>query len=53
MLEYGCGTGAAACFLAQRGFQIDAVDLVPDAIAMARQFAAERGLAIRFAVQDI
>lgn len=53
VLEYGCGTGAAACFLAERGFQVDAVDLVPDAIAMARRFAAERGLEIRFAVQDI
>lgn len=52
-LEYGCGTGAAACFLAQRGFQVDAVDLVPDAIAMARRFAAERGVKIRFSVQDI
>jgi SAM-dependent methyltransferase len=53
VLEYGCGTGAAACFLAQRGYQVDAVDLVPDAIAMARRFAAARGLEIRFAVQDI
>ena len=53
VLEYGCGTGAAACFLAERGFQVDAVDLVPDAIAVARRFAAERGLEIRYAVQDI
>lgn len=53
VLEYGCGTGAAACFLAQRGFEVDAVDLVPHAITMARQFAAERGLTIRFAVQDV
>lgn len=53
VLEYGCGTGAAACFLAERGFGVDAVDLVPDAITMARQFAAERGLEIRFAVQDV
>jgi SAM-dependent methyltransferase len=53
VLECGCGTGAAACFLAQRGFQVDAVDLVPDAIAVARQFAEARGLEIRFAVQDI
>ena len=53
VLEYGCGTGAAACFLAERGFHVDAVDLVPDAIVVARRFAAERGLDIRFAVQDI
>jgi 2-polyprenyl-3-methyl-5-hydroxy-6-metoxy-1,4-benzoquinol methylase len=53
VLEYGCGTGPVACFLAARGFRVDAVDLVPDAIAMARDFAAERGLQIRFDVQDI
>lgn len=53
VLEYGCGTGAAACFLARRGFEVTAVDLVPDAIAVARQFAAERGLKIRYAVQDV
>jgi 2-polyprenyl-3-methyl-5-hydroxy-6-metoxy-1,4-benzoquinol methylase len=53
VLKYGCGTGAAACFLAQRGFQVDAVDLVPDAIVVARRFAAEHGLEIHYAVQDI
>lgn len=53
VLEYGCGTGAAACHLAARGYRVEAVDLVPDAITLARQFAAERGLDIRFAVQDI
>ncbi|GAB3752749.1 class I SAM-dependent methyltransferase [Microlunatus parietis] len=53
VLEYGCGTGAAACHLAARGYRVDAVDLVPDAIAMARQFAAGRDLDVRFAVQDI
>lgn len=53
VLEYGCGTGAAACFLARRGFEVTAVDLVPDAIAVARHFAAERGLEIQYAVQDV
>jgi cyclopropane fatty-acyl-phospholipid synthase-like methyltransferase len=28
VLEYGCGTGAAACFLAARGFRVDAIDLI-------------------------
>ncbi|QGN34819.1 methyltransferase domain-containing protein [Microlunatus sp. Gsoil 973] len=53
VLEYGCGTGGAACYLAQRGFRVDAVDLVPDAIELARRRAAERGLEILFAVQDV
>ena len=53
VLEYGCGTGPGACFLAARGFRVDAVDLSPTAITLARRFAAERGLSINFAVQDV
>lgn len=53
VLEYGCGTGPAACFLAGRGFRVDAVDLVPEAIELARQFAHKRGLRVNFAVQDV
>ncbi|MET9019553.1 class I SAM-dependent methyltransferase [Actinopolymorpha sp. NPDC004070] len=53
VLEYGCGTGPAACFLASRGFRVHAVDLIPRAIALAREFARQRGLDIRFDVQDM
>lgn len=53
VLEYGCGTGPAACFLAARGFQVDAFDLIPEAIALARQFAEARGLEVAFDVQDV
>lgn len=53
VLEYGCGTGAAACFLAARGFRVDAIDLIPEAITLARRFAQERGVAVNFGVQDV
>jgi 2-polyprenyl-3-methyl-5-hydroxy-6-metoxy-1,4-benzoquinol methylase len=53
VLEYGCGTGSAACFLAAMGFQVDAIDLIPRAIELARSFARERGVAVRFGVQDV
>ncbi len=53
VLEYGCGTGPGACFLAARGFRVDAIDLIPRAIDLARRFAAERGLKVNFAVEDI
>lgn len=53
VLEYGCGTGPAACFLAERGYTVHAVDLVPDAIEVARQRASERGLSVRFDVGDV
>jgi SAM-dependent methyltransferase len=52
-LEIGCGTGPGACSLAARGFQVDAIDLIPDAIDMARQQARLRGLEIDFRVQDV
>jgi len=53
VLEYGCGTGPGACFLAQRGFQVDAIDLIPMAIEMAKELARERKLDIHYGVQDI
>jgi len=53
VLDYGCGTGPDACLLAERGFRVDAVDLIPTAIEIARQQAALRGLDIHYAVQDI
>lgn len=53
VLEYGTGTGPGACFLAARGFRVDAIDRSPTAIEMARRFAAERSLDIHYEVQDI
>lgn len=53
VLEYGCGTGPAACFLAARGFRVDAIDLIPEAITLARRFAQERGVDVSFSVQDV
>jgi SAM-dependent methyltransferase len=53
VLEYGCGTGPAACFLAARGFQVDAIDLIPEAITLAWRLAEERGVWVDFNVADI
>lgn len=53
VLEYGCGTGPAACFLAERGYEVHGIDLVPDAIEIAQQHAFKRGLDMRFEVADI
>jgi SAM-dependent methyltransferase len=52
-LEYGCGTGAGACLLAERGMRVRGVDLSPVAIALARKQAAARGLDIAFEVADV
>ena len=53
VLEYGCGTGPAACFLAARGFRVDAIDLIPEAITLARRMAKERDVRVAFSVADI
>ncbi len=53
VLEYGCGTGPAACLLAARGFEVDAIDLIPEAIVIARRMAEERGVRVAFSVADI
>lgn len=52
-LEYGTGTGAGACFLAARGFLVHAIDVSLTAIELAKKFAAERKLQVRFEVGDI
>jgi SAM-dependent methyltransferase len=53
VLDYGCGTGPDACFLAEKGFRVDAIDLIPAAIEMAGRFALQRGLDIHYEVGDI
>jgi SAM-dependent methyltransferase len=51
--ELGCGTGPGACFLTERGFRVDAVDLIPAAINVARKIAIERNLDIHYEVMDV
>ena len=52
-LEYGCGTGPGACYLARNGYDVEGIDLNSTAIELARQQAETRQLDIRFRVQDI
>jgi SAM-dependent methyltransferase len=54
ILDAGCGEGAAAIDLAQRGFTTVGVDLSPMAIELARREAARRELGnVTFEVADI
>src|SRR5277367_3431208 len=41
VLELGCGTGADACFLAERGVKICALDASPEMISVARRKTLE------------
>jgi SAM-dependent methyltransferase len=52
-LEVGCGTGDNAIWLAQRGFNVLAVDAAPIAIERAKSKAANADVKCTFQVLDI
>ncbi|MCC3768388.1 class I SAM-dependent methyltransferase [Streptomyces sp. UNOC14_S4] len=51
-LDLGCGPGRNALYLASLGFEVDAVDLSPEAVAWAEERVREAGAEIRFQVGD-
>jgi SAM-dependent methyltransferase len=53
VLELGCGTGPVACFLAQLGYRVHGIDVIPDAIDKAKAIAAECCLDIQYEVLDV
>ncbi|MYB49436.1 MAG: class I SAM-dependent methyltransferase [Dehalococcoidia bacterium] len=53
VLELGCGTGSGACFLAELGYQVHGIDVIPGAVDKAREIAAERDLDIKYEVMDV
>jgi cyclopropane fatty-acyl-phospholipid synthase-like methyltransferase len=52
LLDSGCGTGENALFFAGRGQKVTGIDFLAEPIHLARQKAAERGLAATFLVTD-
>jgi 2-polyprenyl-3-methyl-5-hydroxy-6-metoxy-1,4-benzoquinol methylase len=52
MLEFGCGTGTNAIFLAQMDFTVTAVDIAPLALEQAREKAMEACVNIDFRQAD-
>jgi SAM-dependent methyltransferase len=53
VLEVGCGPGRNALYLASRGFEVDAVDLSPAAVAWAEERSRAAGLDVGFHCGDI
>lgn len=51
VVELGCGTGTLASILAQRGYQITAVDLSPDMLSVAAEKC--EGLDVQLVCQDM
>lgn len=52
-LDVACGDGRNALYLAQRGYEVDAIDASDVVIAALRDAARERGLAIAPCVVDL
>jgi len=52
-LDVACGAGRNALFLAQRGFQVDAVDISAEALARARKQAQQAELHINWIEFDL
>ncbi|WP_239116418.1 class I SAM-dependent methyltransferase [Planotetraspora phitsanulokensis] len=52
VLDVGCGTGDNALHVASLGFPVLGVDVAETALAIAREKAADRGIAAEFAVAD-
>ena len=52
LLDLACGTGTMAIRLAEQGFQVTGLDIIPEMIAWASQKAAAHGVAIEWVVAD-
>jgi len=52
-LDLACGAGRNALYLAEKGYEVTAVDVSPRAIALAEAFAREKGLTINWVVADL
>jgi SAM-dependent methyltransferase len=52
-LDVGCGTGRDAVYLAKRGWKVTAVDGVEEALAKARQRAAQEGVQVQWIAGDV
>lgn len=53
LLEVGCGTGRTACYLAEQGYQVTAIDIHQQMIEKAKYRAKALGLDIQFMVSDV
>jgi SAM-dependent methyltransferase len=53
ILVIGTGSGADACWLADHGHTVTAIDIVHDAIDMAREISQSRGSKVAFIREDI
>jgi SAM-dependent methyltransferase len=52
-VELGCGTGESTIYLAQKGFEVTAIDVAPTALGLAAEKAARAGVRVRWVLADV
>lgn len=52
LLDLACGTGRMALRLAEQGYDVTGVDLIPEMVDHAKRKAAERGASVEWVVSD-
>ena len=52
-LEFGCGIGGNAIWLAKKGWQVTALDYSTVAVEKGKQLAAEQGVSVNFVLEDV
>jgi SAM-dependent methyltransferase len=53
VVELGCGSGENAIYLAQKGFEVTAIDVAPTAIGLAAVRAERAGVRVRWVLADV
>jgi len=53
VVELGCGSGTNAIYLAEKGFDVTAMDIAPAALGVAGQKAAKAGVKVRWLLADV
>ena len=53
VVEFGCGTGTDAIYLASQGFDVTAIDIAPTALNIAEQKSAKAGVKVQWLLADI
>jgi len=52
-LDVACGAGRNSVFLAQAGYQVDAIDISPEGLRRAEETAGDQGLSINWIEHDL
>lgn len=52
-LDLGCGSGNDACYVAEHGWKVTAVDFMPQAVTMTLETAAEKNVSVHTVEADV